>query len=61
VRFPRRPEICTREYLPVCGLREVEAADGATSREWKTYSTGCTACSDPSVIGYVEGACPEAD
>jgi hypothetical protein len=45
----------------VCGLRELESADGATSTEWKTYSNGCTACSDPSVIGYVEGECPASD
>ena len=44
-----RPQICTREYNPVCGTLQ----DGST----KTGSTGCTSCSDPEVIGYMMGAC----
>ena len=44
-----RPQICTREYDPVCATLE----DGST----KTGSTGCTSCSDPAVVGYVKGAC----
>ena len=44
-----RPQICTREYNPVCGSLK----DGAT----KTGSTGCTSCSDPEVVGYTMGAC----
>ncbi|MBW2291700.1 MAG: hypothetical protein JRG89_17085 [Deltaproteobacteria bacterium] len=46
---PRSP-VCTRDYRPVCAeLRGVET---------KTYSNGCTACSDSEVVSYVEGACP---
>ncbi len=44
-----RPEICTREYNPVCGTLK----DGST----KTGATGCTSCSDPEVVGYKMGAC----
>ena len=44
-----RPQICTREYDPVCATLE----DGSN----KTESTGCTSCSDPAVVGYVKGAC----
>ena len=44
-----RPQICTREYRPVCAT----LADGST----KTYATGCTACSDPKVSGYRNLAC----
>ena len=44
-----RPEICTREYNPVCGTLQ----DGST----KTGSTGCTSCSDSQVVGYKMGAC----
>jgi hypothetical protein len=44
-----RPQICTREYDPVCAMLQ----DGST----KTGSTGCTSCSDPEVIGYKMGAC----
>ena len=44
-----RPQICTREYNPVCG----QLQNGTV----KTYATGCTACSDPAVTGYITGAC----
>jgi hypothetical protein len=48
-----RPEACTMEYDPVCGVQQA----GNT----KTYSTGCTACSDPAVIGYGRGGCIGSD
>jgi len=44
-----RPQICTREYNPVCATYK-----GGSK---KTSATGCTACSDPEVIGYVMAAC----
>jgi len=44
-----RPQICTREYNPVCATLK----NGST----KTDSTGCTSCSDPEVVGYKMGAC----
>ncbi len=44
-----RPEMCTRDYRPVCAA----IVDGAN----KTYSNACTACSDPAVISYIPGAC----
>lgn len=47
-----RPQVCTREYRPVCAwLPE--------TRQWKTYATGCVACSDKHVLGYKEGACED--
>ena len=46
-----RPQMCTREYRPVCAKLE----DGSM----KTYSNGCTACTDPKVVGYVPDACEE--
>ncbi len=52
-RFPRRPEVCTQEYVPVCGQRE----DGTR----KTYGNKCDACADQAVRGFVTGACPESD
>ena len=45
-----RPQICTREYVPVCGVR----SDGSTS----TYGNGCGACGDERVIGHRPGECP---
>lgn len=44
-----RPQICTREYDPVCATLK----DGNTV----TGSTGCASCSDPEVVGYKKGAC----
>lgn len=44
-----RPEICTQQYDPVCGMLD----DGSR----KTYSTGCTACSDHNVVGWDPGEC----
>jgi hypothetical protein len=45
-----RPQICTREYRPVCATMN----DGTK----KTYSNGCTSCTDLAVVEYEEGACP---
>ena len=47
-----RPEVCTMDYTPVCGLRNI-----AGKEEWKTYSNACSACSDPAVTGYRKDAC----
>ena len=44
-----RPQICTREYNPVCATLQ----DGST----RTGSTGCTSCSDHEVVGYKMGIC----
>lgn len=46
----KRPEICTMEYVPVCS----ELADGSL----KTFSNGCSACSDQNVVRYQDNACP---
>ena len=47
-----RPEICTMDYTPVCGLQRVSGAE-----QWKTYSNACSACSDATVVGYNKDAC----
>jgi len=47
-----RPEICTMDYTPVCGLQRVAGAE-----QWKTYSNACSSCSDATVVGYNKDAC----
>jgi hypothetical protein len=44
-----RPEVCTLDYNPVCGYK----SDGTS----KTYSNGCSACSEKEVIGYKNEEC----
>lgn len=45
-----RPQMCTRDYRPACGLRR----DGTK----QTYGNACSACSDPDVLSQAAGACP---
>ena len=59
-----RPELCTKDYRPVCALRDTGVRCITTpcpSTEWKTYSNACSACSDPDVMGYKNGACRDVD
>ena len=58
-----RPEICTMDYRPVCGLRDtgvrcVTAPCGST--EERTYSNDCNACSQADVLGFWPKACDTA-
>lgn len=46
-----RPEICTRDYRPVCGRTE----DGRS----QTYGNACDACSQRDVVGHRPGPCPQ--
>lgn len=55
-----RPEACTRDYRPVCALRDTGircVTIPCPSTEWKTYGNACDACSDADVIGHLPGAC----
>jgi len=45
----QRPDICTQEYRPVCGLTFDEAQH--------TYGNACTACADEQVYGFLTGEC----
>ena len=45
-----RPQVCTRDYRPACGLLR----DGSR----KTYGNACSACSNPEVVTQAAGACP---
>ena len=44
-----RPEVCTMEHDPVCGYK--------SDRTSKTYSNGCSACTEKEIIGYNYGEC----
>ena len=44
-----RPQICTMDYTPVCA----ELVNG----EVKTYSNGCSACADATVVSHRPAAC----
>lgn len=46
-----RPEVCTMDYAPVCGLRR------AAPR--RSYGNACGACADPAVAAYLPGACAD--
>lgn len=57
-----RPQMCTREYRPVCASRDSGVRCVTTpcpSMEWRTYGNACDACSDKTVSGYRDGACPQ--
>lgn len=58
-----RPEVCTREYKPVCAKKDNGVRCVTTpcpSADNVTASNACTACSDKDVLGYIPGgACPE--
>jgi hypothetical protein len=56
-----RPQICTKEFRPVCATKDTSIRCVTTpcpSTKKSTYATGCVACSDPKVHGYEIGSCP---
>jgi len=58
----QRPQICTREYMPVCATHDTSVRCVTTpcpSSEPKTYSNGCEACADKKVLGYIANACTQ--
>lgn len=56
-RCPRkRPQVCTKEYKPVCGYTDIQCFVPPCPN-YQTYGNACTACSDPTVLGYSAGAC----
>lgn len=56
-----RTKMCTMDYNPVCATRDTGIRCITTpcpSSERKTFSNGCSACTDPKVSGWTMGACP---
>lgn len=46
-----RPQVCTLEYAPACG---VDAAG-----EQQEFASPCNACATEGIVGYRPGPCPE--
>jgi len=56
-----RPEVCTRDWRPVCALRDTGIRCVTTpcdAWERKTFANACTACADAAVYGWRPGECP---
>jgi len=51
-----RGMICTMEYVPVCGYfgDNIQCVKEPCA---KTYSNGCSACSDTKVEYWIDGEC----
>jgi len=45
----QRPQMCTRDYRPVCGTDVRGAA--------RTYGNPCEACADKQVVSHRPGTC----
>src|SRR5687768_10678856 len=57
-----RPEMCTREYRPVCGevdtgVRCIKAP--CPSSQQRTFGNACSACADAKTIGYWPVSCEQ--
>ncbi|MEE9304435.1 MAG: hypothetical protein V3U84_11735 [Thiotrichaceae bacterium] len=55
-----RKQACTKEYRPVCAVKDTGVRCVTTpcpSTEKVTYANKCTACADAKVYSYVVGAC----
>jgi len=54
-----RPEICTKEYMPVCGQVQVQCITTPCEPIKQTFGNKCDACANSLTISYTEGACEE--
>lgn len=57
-----RPQMCTKEYRPVCATRDTGIRCVTTpcnSTEERTYGNACTACAHADVLRYTAGACED--
>ena len=54
-----RAEMCTQEYMPVCGQVQVQCIRAPCPPIMQTFSNKCEACANNFTISYTEGACAE--
>jgi hypothetical protein len=54
-----RPEICTKEYNPVCGWFDPVKIQCIRYPCAVAYGNKCEACADDKVISWTEGECPK--
>jgi hypothetical protein len=56
-----RPEMCTKEYMPVCGQVQVECIRAPCDPVMQTFGNKCEACANARTISYFEGECPSVN
>jgi len=55
----KRPEVCTRELMPVCAEIIVNCIVAPCPGHKETFPNACEACASRSVNGYRPGVCDE--
>jgi len=54
-----RNQICTEEYMPVCGQVQVECIKAPCPPIKQTFDNKCVACANSLTISYTQGACAD--
>lgn len=60
VIVPSEPAACTKEYMPVCGSKQVQCFAAPCNPIQQTYSNACEMKNDNASLLY-NGACAEVD
>jgi hypothetical protein len=59
-----RPEVCTSEYRPVCGIRDTAircVKAPCPTNEYRVFPNACEACRDQQVFGHAESSCEDLE